>query len=148
MWCDALLYAGGECGVVYNQRQRMPQQPGWDYPYLQANQSGAFLRLYYSFEYGEHAAQQRTGLSSCNSTWMCVCASASVQGFGCVVFASRFMLRSSDYLSSSGIWEVQYCCAWVRVIDCILCRTVIILNVLEKVPQMMYPCRSHSLPPV
>ena len=44
--------AGGECGVVYNQRQRMPQQPGWDSPTLNANASGANLRLYYSFEYG------------------------------------------------------------------------------------------------
>ena len=48
-WC-----AGGECGVVYNKRQRMPQQPGWDSPTLNTNASGANLRLYYSFEYGEH----------------------------------------------------------------------------------------------
>ncbi len=47
------LFTGGECGVVYNQRQRMPQQPGWDYPALNTNASGANLRLYYSFEYGE-----------------------------------------------------------------------------------------------
>ena len=39
--------------MVYNQRQRMPQQPGWDSPTLNANASGANLRLYYSFEYGE-----------------------------------------------------------------------------------------------
>lgn len=44
---------GGECGVVYNQRQRMPQQPGWDAPTLNTNASGANLRLYYSFEYGK-----------------------------------------------------------------------------------------------
>lgn len=48
-WC-----AGGECGVVYNKRQRMPQQPGWDSPTLNTNASGANLRLYYSFEYGKH----------------------------------------------------------------------------------------------
>ena len=40
--------------MVYNKRQRMPQQPGWDSPTLNTNASGANLRLYYSFEYGEH----------------------------------------------------------------------------------------------
>ena len=40
--------------MVYNKRQRMPQQPGWDSPTLNTNASGANLRLYYSFEYGAH----------------------------------------------------------------------------------------------
>lgn len=40
--------------MVYNKRQRMPQQPGWDSPTLNTNASGANLRLYYSFEYGKH----------------------------------------------------------------------------------------------
>ena len=39
--------------MVYNKRQRMPQQPGWDSPTLNTNASGANLRLYYSFDYGE-----------------------------------------------------------------------------------------------
>ena len=39
--------------MVYNQRQRMPQQPGWDAPAVNTNASGANLRLYYSFEYGK-----------------------------------------------------------------------------------------------
>lgn len=50
--------------MVYNQRQRMPQQPGWDSPTLNANASGANLRLYYSFEYGErsrHSPQADAG---------------------------------------------------------------------------------------
>ena len=56
--------------MVYNQRQRMPQQPGWDSPTLNANASGANLRLYYSFEYGECYCHRSTDVMQVGSLFI------------------------------------------------------------------------------